>query len=127
MFFCSKATAPKVVIDIGTFCWLSARFCAVTVISSSCPPVAGAVSASAQTGPMMAAMMVQIRYPLAIPIVIPPIGFFIVCSATQEYRVAGFDPKFGLISCDAAIRNAKVLAEGLNLQKYTLTIAGRTL
>src|SRR5271170_142776 len=93
MFFCSNATAPKVVIDIGTFCWLSARFCAVTVISSSCPPGVGAVSASAQQGPREAAMNVQTRYPLVIPIVIPPIGFFIVCANRTRIPRRGLGPQ----------------------------------
>ena len=60
-------------MDIGTFCWLSARFSAVTVISSSSPAGAAVVSAAnTHTGPISAAAPKQARQPFDIPIVILP-------------------------------------------------------
>src|SRR5213082_3300468 len=44
--FCSSAALEKVVIDIGTVCSLSERFCAVTITSSS-PPACDVGSAAA--------------------------------------------------------------------------------
>src|SRR5919109_175993 len=38
MSFCSRAAELKVVIDIGTVCSLSERFCAVTTTSCNPPP-----------------------------------------------------------------------------------------
>src|ERR1700677_3356856 len=99
MSFCSNATLPKVVIDIGTFCSLSERFCAVTVISSSCAAGAGAgaVSASAHQGPRMAAIPVQTGYPFVIPIFFSRADSFILPDAAQEYPVALHTPRVWLI------------------------------
>jgi hypothetical protein len=70
MSFCANAAAPNVVIDIGTFCALSARFSAVTVISSSSPGATeadGAVSAIAHGALNAAAIPPQNKYLCIIP------------------------------------------------------------
>ncbi len=46
-----EAGAPKVVIDIGTFCSLSERFCAVTVMSSSEPALVVSAAEPAVVAP----------------------------------------------------------------------------
>src|SRR2546421_5042349 len=51
--FCSSAALEKVVIDIGTLCSLSERFCAVTITSSS-PPACDVGSAAAFAAPAAA-------------------------------------------------------------------------
>src|SRR5580704_13052332 len=55
-------------MDIGTFCWLSARFSAVTVISSSSPAAASAPNT--RSGPIIAATANQAKQRVDILIII---------------------------------------------------------
>src|SRR5580658_10030445 len=72
MLFSWSATLLKVVMESGTFCSLSERFCAVTVISSSSPDAAAASAANTCHGHISAATPTQAKPCFNIPMLFLP-------------------------------------------------------
>src|ERR1700679_3973632 len=72
MLFSWSAALLNVVMDSGTFCWLSERFSAVTVISSSSPEAATVSAAWTPKGAIAATAQAKAEQFLNIPIIFLP-------------------------------------------------------